>query len=107
MFAAIGSMILMRVGVCFVLTTDMLPFKMGAMGFWIAMCADWVARSILFMSRLLSGRWKKSSGLLKEVPAVPIPAATVGGEGAEGLTVEESAPEDGEEKENGDVQADV
>lgn len=107
MFAAIGSMILMRVGVCFVLTTDMLPFKMGAMGFWIAMCADWVARSILFMSRLLSGRWKKSSGLLKEVPAVPIPAATVGGEGAEGLTVEEPAPEDGEEKENDDVQADV
>ncbi len=107
MFAAIGSMILMRVGVCFVLTTDMLPFKMGAMGFWIAMCADWVARSILFMSRLLSGRWKKSSGLLKEVPAVPIPAVTVGGEGAEGLTVEEPAPEDGEEKENDDVQADV
>ncbi len=68
MFAAIGSMILMRVGVCFVLTTDMLPFKMGAMGFWIAMCADWVARSVLFISRLLSGRWKKSSGLLKEQP---------------------------------------
>lgn len=74
MYAAISSMILMRVGVCFVLTTDMLPFKMGAMGFWIAMCADWVLRSVLFMSRLLSGRWKKSSGLLKteEVPAAAI-----------------------------------
>ncbi|MDE7083397.1 MAG: polysaccharide biosynthesis C-terminal domain-containing protein [Clostridia bacterium] len=66
MFAAIGSMILMRVGVCFILTTDILPFRMGAMGFWIAMCADWVARSVLFISRLLSGRWKKSSGLLRE-----------------------------------------
>lgn len=66
MFAAIGSMILMRVGVCFILTTDLLPFRMGAMGFWIAMCADWVSRGALFMGRLLSGRWKKSSGLLKD-----------------------------------------
>ncbi len=78
MFAAIGSMVVMRVGVCFILTTDMLPFRMGAMGFWIAMCSDWVSRAVLFMARLLSGRWKKSSGLLNtEVAAVPIGSVAV------------------------------
>lgn len=112
MFAAIGSMIVMRVGVCFILTTDLLPFRMGAMGFWIAMCADWVARSVLFMSRLLSGRWKKSSGLLKEVPAVPIPAEAVEGEALQSMPVEPvdepvEEPAKSEEKENDDVQADV
>lgn len=72
MFAAVASMIVMRVGVCFVLTTDLLPFRLGAQGFWIAMCADWVARSVLFMARLLSGRWKKSSGLLKDPEPVSV-----------------------------------
>ncbi len=79
MFAAIGSMALMRVGVCFLLTTDLLPFKMGAMGFWIAMCADWVSRAVLFIARLLSGRWKKSSGLLNDADAAPAVAAVSGG----------------------------
>jgi len=109
MFAAIGSMIIMRVGVCFILTTDMLPFRMGAMGFWIAMCADWVARSALFMGRLLSGRWKKSSGLLKDDPA-PV-AISLGGESADEPATEIPAPEepaDGKPvKEEEDVQADV
>lgn len=73
MWSAIISMALMRVGLCFILTTDLLPFRMGAMGFWIGMCSDWVLRSVLFMSRLLSGRWKKSSGLFKE------PVAAVAG----------------------------
>lgn len=76
MAAAITSMIVLRVGVCFVLTDDGLsplfeqwfgrPVEMGAMGFWIAMCADWVGRSVLFVSRLLTGRWKKASGLIAE-----------------------------------------
>lgn len=78
MWSAIISMAVMRVGLCFILTTDLLPFRMGAMGFWIAMCSDWVLRSVLFMSRLLSGRWKKSSGLFKE----PVAAAA----GAESLS---------------------
>lgn len=64
MFAAIFSMIVVRVGVCFVLTSDIFPFKLGAMGFWIAMCSDWVCRSVLFVSRLISGKWKNASGLL-------------------------------------------
>lgn len=72
MYSAVASMIIMRVGVCFLLTTDMLPVQWGAFGFWIAMCADWVTRSVLFMSRLLSGRWKKSSGLLNDTPATAV-----------------------------------
>lgn len=79
MFAAIFSMIVLRVGVCFVLVDDTLTplfeslfgfkFELGAFGFWIAMCADWVGRSVLFVSRLLTGRWKKASGLMEEEPA--------------------------------------
>ena len=76
MVAAITSMIVLRVGVCFVLVDDTLTplfenwfgikFELGAFGFWIAMCADWVGRSVLFVSRLLTGRWKKASGLIAE-----------------------------------------
>ena len=78
MGAAISSMIIMRVGLCFVLTDDALSplfenlfgrkLEIGALGFWIAMCSDWVVRSLLFVSRLLTGRWKKASGLIAEEP---------------------------------------
>lgn len=66
MIAAILSMLIFRVGLCFILTTDKLPMQMGALGLWIGMIADWFGRSILFGSRLLSGRWKRSSGMIKE-----------------------------------------
>lgn len=66
MYSAVSSMLLMRVGLSFIFTTPLLPFKLGAYGFWIGMCSDWVLRSILFMARLLSGRWKKASGLIRE-----------------------------------------
>ena len=68
MFSAIISMFVMRVGLAFLLTTDKIPGlpKLGAFGYWIGMCSDWVLRSVLFLSRLLSGRWKKASGLLKD-----------------------------------------
>lgn len=76
MVAAISSMIVLRVGVCFVLVDDALTplfekwfgsgIELGALGYWIAMCADWVGRSILFVSRLLTGKWKKASGLIPE-----------------------------------------
>lgn len=65
MASAISSMILIRVGLCFLMTTDLiegLP-KLGAFGYWIGMCSDWVVRSVLFILRLISGKWKKSSGL--------------------------------------------
>lgn len=71
MFSAVASMFIMRVGLAFFLTTDKiegLP-QLGAFGYWIGMCSDWVLRAVLFISRLLSGRWKKSSGLLNGTPA--------------------------------------
>ena len=68
MYGAIISMFVMRVGLAFILTTDKIPGlpKLGAFGYWIGMCSDWVLRSVLFGIRLLSGRWKKASGLIKE-----------------------------------------
>ena len=75
MWSAISSMIIMRVGLCFLFTSDALSpwlmstfgfkFEFGAMGYWIGMCADWCVRFILFVARLLTGRWKKASGMLK------------------------------------------
>lgn len=68
MIAAILSMIFMRVGLCYILTCEWAGAHLGAMGLWIGMVADWVLRSLLFGTRILSGRWKKASGLLKEAP---------------------------------------
>ncbi len=65
MFSAVGSMIIVRVGLCWLLASGTFSFQLGAYGYWIAMCADWVMRSVLFMARLLSGRWKNSSKMLK------------------------------------------
>ncbi|MDE6868863.1 MAG: MATE family efflux transporter [Clostridia bacterium] len=67
MAAALASMIVMRVGLCYILTCDWAGVRLGAMGLWIGMVADWAVRSILFSGRYLSGRWKTSSGLLKPV----------------------------------------
>lgn len=68
MYGAIISMFVMRVGLAFLMTTDKIPGlpKLGAFGYWIGMCSDWVLRSVLFLSRLLTGRWKKASGLITE-----------------------------------------
>lgn len=93
MWSAIISMAVMRVGLCFIFTTELLPFRLGAMGFWIGMCSDWVLRSVLFMGRLLSGRWRKSSGLFKDVSK----AVALAGEKAlatEGVPMEK--PEEGD-----------
>lgn len=93
MFCAVGSMLLLRVGLCFLMTTDKIPGlpKLGAFGYWIGMCSDWVGRSVLFMARLLSGKWKKASGLIKE----PVAAAA----GAEGGSAELDAPSEEEASE--------
>ena len=68
MVCAVTSMFTMRVSLAFLLTTDLIPGlpQLGAMGYWIGMASDWVLRSILFSTRLLSGRWKKASGLIRE-----------------------------------------
>lgn len=64
MFAAVGSMVVMRVGLCYILTCDWAGAHLGALGLWIGMVADWGLRSLLFGGRVLSGRWKSRSGFL-------------------------------------------
>lgn len=68
MGSAITSMLLMRVGLCYILTCDWAGFHTGAFGLWIGMVADWGLRSVFFGARIISGKWKKSSGLLKDYP---------------------------------------
>ncbi|MDE7439448.1 MAG: polysaccharide biosynthesis C-terminal domain-containing protein [Clostridia bacterium] len=68
MLSSIFSMLLMRVGLCYVLTCDWAGIHLGAMGLWIGMVADWGLRGTLFLGRYLRGHWKKSSGLLKDYP---------------------------------------
>lgn len=65
MVAAIASMVIFRVGLCYILTCEWAGARLGAMGLWIGMVSDWVVRSLLFSGRVISGRWKKSSGMLK------------------------------------------
>lgn len=83
MYSAVISMLVMRVGLCFLMTTDKIPGlpKLGAFGYWIGMCSDWVMRSVLFLSRLLSGRWKRASGLIKEPAAVTAEGGTAEADG--------------------------
>ena len=92
MWSAIASMALMRVGLCYIFTQVV---HFGAYGFWIGMCSDWVVRSVLFLTRLLTGKWKKASGLIKEPSAEAVSATAVGGECAE-VSVEENSSEEGE-----------
>ena len=75
MVAAIVSMIVFRVGLCYFLTCDWVYEMsgytfghMGAMGLWIGMIADWCMRGLLFGVRLLHGKWKRSSGMIKDEP---------------------------------------
>ncbi|MCD8202012.1 MAG: MATE family efflux transporter [Clostridia bacterium] len=81
MWGAIASMLIVRVGLCWFLVSWNKGPHLGAFGYWIAMCSDWVVRSIIFLSRLLSGRWRKKSGLLKD--AEPEKALAEGEEGSE------------------------
>jgi Na+-driven multidrug efflux pump len=71
MYAAVISMIVMRVGLCYLLTCDWAGIRLGAFGYWIGMTSDWVLRSILFVARLFSGKWKKASGLLNGDSSAP------------------------------------
>ena len=68
MASSVFSMLLMRVGLCYVLTCEWAGIKLGAAGLWIGMVSDWVLRGGLFLARYLTGNWKKASGLLKDYP---------------------------------------
>ena len=68
MGSSVFSMLLMRVGLCYLLTCEWVGAQLGAMGLWIGMVSDWGLRSVFFLGRYLSGSWKKSSGLIKDYP---------------------------------------
>ena len=55
MVIGVASMWIFRIGLAFLLGTR---FDMGVLSVWIAMIADWFVRSICFIIRYRSGRWK-------------------------------------------------
>lgn len=56
MVVGIVSMILFRLGFAYIFG---IIFNLGIIGVWIAMGADWTGRSVLFMIRFISGKWKQ------------------------------------------------
>lgn len=56
MIISIFSMFAFRIGLSYVIGIQM---GMGAIGVWIAMLVDWIFRTVLFIGRYASGRWKK------------------------------------------------
>ncbi len=72
MICAVSSMAVMRVGLSFILCTPLIPsLHIGAYGLWTGMAADWCVRSVLFVWRILSGKWKKASGMFQTAAARP------------------------------------
>lgn len=55
MYVGIGSMIVFRLGVAVIFG---IVLRLGAIGVFIAMAADWTARSVLFVERYISGKWR-------------------------------------------------
>ena len=60
MWVGVGSMLVVRVGLAYILCVMM---EMGAMGVWIAMVADWACRSLFYVTRWVRGKWKAKCGL--------------------------------------------
>lgn len=58
MIVGVASMWLFRIVFGVVLAKYM---GMGVMGVWIAMVVDWIVRSICFIARYCSGRWKRGT----------------------------------------------
>ena len=72
MICAVSSMAVMRVGLSFILCTPLIPsLHIGAYGLWTGMAADWCVRSVLFVWRILSGKWKKASGMFPAAAVRP------------------------------------
>lgn len=55
MWVGVGSMLVFRVGLSWILCVQL---QWGALGVWTAMMVDWVCRTIFFVTRTVSGRWK-------------------------------------------------
>ena len=56
----IGAMILMRITTGYLLA---IVLRVGIIGIWLSMYADWVMRTIFFLPRLRSGKWLKHTVL--------------------------------------------
>ena len=61
MLVSMGSMLVLRVGLARVLCVEL---EWGAIGTWTAMVCDWLCRSICFVVRYRSGKWKKHCSLV-------------------------------------------
>lgn len=55
MCVSIASMLIFRVGLSYLIAGGL---GLGAVGVWIAMVADWIVRTIFFVTRYHSGKWK-------------------------------------------------
>ena len=55
MLTSVFSMWAFRVALSYVFALNL---GWGVVGVWTAMVCDWLFRSVLFVWRLLSGRWK-------------------------------------------------
>lgn len=55
MYTGIGSMIVFRLGSAVLFG---IVLQLGVIGVWIAMGMDWLCRSVLFVFRFRSGKWK-------------------------------------------------
>lgn len=58
MVVSIISMWVCRIGLSYILIKH---FNIGVTGVWYAMMADWVVRSIAFVARFISGKWKNAA----------------------------------------------
>ena len=54
MWVGMGSMLVFRVGVSWILCVHL---GWGAVGVWTAMILDWVCRISFFLPRALTGKW--------------------------------------------------
>ena len=60
MVVSIASMFIFRIGLSYVLG---IGFGMGAIGVWLAMVVDWIARLTAFVIRVKNEKWKEKCGL--------------------------------------------
>ncbi len=68
MVIAVASMWIFRIGLAYLLVKE---FSAPVIGVWIAMSADWIFRAVLFVWRMLGGKWMRhgsDEGLKQKEP---------------------------------------
>lgn len=63
-FVMVSSIIIMwvfRIGLAYIIGGWMEPMGLGVLGVWIAMTIDWLARAVVNLIRLKSGKWQKQA----------------------------------------------